>query len=221
MSRARSWSIVRWGAGVLIAGLAGVASGSPATAGTQVYLMRGLFDVSTGLDGLAAKLKRRGIAATVASYTSESEVAASAIRGFKAGTACPVVIVGHSLGADAAISVAETLKSAGVPVALIVAFSPAHARTVPGNVARTVNYYQSNSSMWNNVYSAGSGGRGSIRNVDLARQAAVDHFNIEKLTRLHGEAIRMIEGLGGSCGGAGRKGTVSAGPPGAAQQPSQ
>jgi len=171
---------------------------SPACAETRVYLMRGLLDVSTGLDDLAAKLKRRGITATVASYAAEVELAQTAIRGFKSGKGCPVVVIGHSLGADAALDMARDLQIASVPVALLVAFSPARSDAVPGNVARVVNYYQSNS-YWNYAYSRGPGFKGSLRNVDLAKRDDIDHFNIEKSAGLHAATIRAIRDLDQSC----------------------
>ena len=56
---------------------AGVIAAAPADAGTRVYLIRGLLDVSTGLDDLGAKLKRRGIPSLVTGYARSSHV-----RGF-------------------------------------------------------------------------------------------------------------------------------------------
>ena len=175
-----------------------------ANAATQVYLVRGLMDLSAGLDTLAAKLKRRGIAARVASYTDEAGVTASAVHNFKTGTGCPVVLIGHSLGADAVVQTAKTLQQSGIPVALLVAFSPANSSTVPGNVARAINYYQSNSA-WNNVYSRSPSFHGSLRNVDLAKLESVDHFNIEKIARIHADIIRMVEGLSAGCDASGIK----------------
>jgi hypothetical protein len=174
-------------------------SADRAEARTRVYLMRGLFDTSTGLDQLAAKLRRRGISATVASHTAVEDLTAAAIRNYRNGSGCPVVIVGHSLGADAAISMADSLKAAHIPVALIVTFSPASSLSVPGNVARVVNYYQSNS-VWNNVYARNDGFRGAVRNVDLASDDRIDHFNIEKVARLQAEAMRLIQSVSGTCG---------------------
>lgn len=183
---------------IMSAAIATCGFGASANSRTQVYLMRGLMDVSTGLDDLAAKLKRRGLSASVASYTAENQLAGQALANFKSGRGCPIVIIGHSLGADAAIGMSRTLEQSGVPVALLVAFSPAASKEVPGNVARAVNYYQSNS-YWNHVYTRASGSRATVRNVNLSKDAAIDHFNIEKVARLHDETIRAIMGLGGGC----------------------
>ena len=171
-----------------------------ACAATKVYMMRGLADVSTGLDDLALKLKRHRIATTVESYTAQDAVTARAIADYKASGG-PIVIVGHSLGADAAITMAERLRASGVPVALIVAFSPASARAVPGNVARVVNYYQSNSS-WNYTYRPGIGFHGALRNINLSKDDSIHHFNIEKVERLHQVTIAQIRGLASPPGSA-------------------
>jgi pimeloyl-ACP methyl ester carboxylesterase len=181
-----------------LAALFAVVASPRAAAEARVYLLRGLMDVSTGLDELALKLKRRGIAATIGSFTAEEELAAAALKGFRSGAGCPVVLIGHSLGADAAIGIARTLQGSGVPVGLLVAFSPNSSDAMPGNVSRAVNYYQSNS-FWSNVYSRGAGFKGTLRNVDLAKDDKIDHFNIEKAARLHAETIRAIESLERSC----------------------
>jgi hypothetical protein len=173
----------------------------PAEARARVYLMRGLLDVSTGLDDLAVKLKKAGYASTVTSYTAEGQLAETAARNYKSGAGCPVVIIGHSLGADAALQMASDLKQKSIPVALIIAFSPASIKSLPSNVAKVVNYYQSNSA-WNNPYSRSGGFHGSLRNVNLAKDGNVDHFNIEKQARLHREVIGMVASAGGACGAA-------------------
>ncbi len=179
---------------VLVGATPAHAAGAKKSPAHHVYLMRGLFDVSTGLDDLAARIKSLGIAAEVASYTDQPELTARAIAGFERDGGCPVVLIGHSLGADAAIDMADALNQKGVPVALLVAFSPAHERSVPANVAAAVDYYQSNS-LWNNAYTAGQGFRGTLRNVDLVADDGVHHFNIEKNAKLHEATVAAIETL--------------------------
>jgi hypothetical protein len=196
---------------ILAAGFALVVAGEDTHAATRAYIMRGLMDVSTGLDELAAKLKRRGITAVVANHAAGPALAEQAIARYKSAHDC-VVIIGHSLGADAAIQMAETLKGAGVPVALIVAFSPASSRAVPGNVSRAVNYYQSNS-FWNHVLSRGAGFRGGLRNVDLAKRDDIHHFNIEKSGRLHAETLGMVAAAAATCEGRAQSPAPAAKPP--------
>ena len=57
---------------------------APAEARTQVYLLRGIFNVSVGLDALAAKFRRMGVAATVYGHGESGSVASEAIRDYRA-----------------------------------------------------------------------------------------------------------------------------------------
>lgn len=170
-----------------------------ANARKDVYLLRGLFNVfSTGLDELATKLKRRRIMTTAGNHSAWSSYAKQAIENYKKRRACTIVIIGHSLGADAAISMARELRAASVPVALIVTFGPFTSQSVPANVSRLRNYYRSNSS-WNNVYTRQRRSKTVIRNIDLASKRGIDHFNIEKLKKLHKATMRSIRRARGRC----------------------
>src|SRR5882672_10951893 len=83
----------------------------------QVYLLKGLADIfSSGMDFLQAKLQARGIVGEVHSHSEAEELAHSAIAKWRSGARGPIIIIGHSLGADAAIAMAQRLGAAGVPV---------------------------------------------------------------------------------------------------------
>src|SRR5215472_6809182 len=64
-----------------------VAGPDPASAAgrTHVYLFRGIFNVSVGLDALAAKLSRMGIDATVYGSDESGAVASEAISDYRGG----------------------------------------------------------------------------------------------------------------------------------------
>ncbi len=158
----------------------------------QIYMLKGLADVfSGGLDTLAAKLGTRGITAEVHSHAVAESLAQSTIANWRAGRRGPIIIAGHSLGADAAIVMAQRLKDANVPVALLVTFGPVDTTPVPSNVARAVNYFQSNSA-WHGRTLKGPGFRGVLQNIDLAEAAGITHFNIEKSDRLQAETMAKI-----------------------------
>ena len=74
---------------------------------------------STGLDVLDHKLVQRGFTATVHGHLDYEELASEAARLQKSGKG-PIIIMGHSLGADAAIFMADKMKSLGAPCALVV-----------------------------------------------------------------------------------------------------
>ena len=158
----------------------------------QIYLLKGLADVfSTGLDFLQGKLQARGVTAEVHSHAEWEKLADQAIDRWRGGSHGPIIIIGHSLGADAAMQMSEKLGSAGVPVALVVAFSPTETLPVNGNVARAVTYYQSNSAFHGRI-TRGTGFHGTLETVDLAKAPGIDHFNIEKADNLHTATIAKV-----------------------------
>ena len=125
----------------LIAWLCLLGHGPAAAAnGTHVYLVRGVFNVSVGLDELAAKLNKRGLPATVYGPMSAGSVASDAIADYKAGKVRNIVLVGHSLGGGTVFSVAESLKDEKIPVALMIVLD-ASGGPAPTNVRRVINYY--------------------------------------------------------------------------------
>ncbi len=161
----------------------------------QIYLLKGLADVfSSGMDYLQAKLQARGIVGEVHSHSEWETLAESAIAKWHSGAHGPIIIIGHSLGADAAILMAQKLGDAQVPVALLVAFSPVNSGPANANVARAVTYFQSNSA-WHGQITRGAGFHGVLENVDLAGVQGITHFNIEKVDSLHAATIAKVAGL--------------------------
>jgi hypothetical protein len=77
------------------------ASPSMAQPRAHVYLLRGLMNIfSLGMDTLAEKIQRHGIYATVHNYAEWQTLAGQAAAAYHAGKEGPIIIVGHSLGAD-------------------------------------------------------------------------------------------------------------------------
>ena len=158
----------------------------------QVYLLKGLADVfSSGMDFLQAKLRARGVDGEVHSHADWEKLAQSAAAKWRSGVHGPIIIIGHSLGADAAILMAQRLGDSGVPVALLVAFSPVNSGPASANVARAVTYYQSNSA-WHGQITRGAGFHGMLENVDLSNAPGITHFNIEKAANLHAQTIAKV-----------------------------
>ena len=156
----------------------------------HIYLLKGLAGVfSTGLDVLDQKLIQQGYSATVHSYLSYEELAAEAARLQKSGKG-PIIIMGHSSGADAAISMAEKMKTLDAPVALVVTFGPTINLVAPSNVSQVINYYFGTVPV-----AKGPGFRGTISNVDLSGDADINHLNVEKIDRLHASVITRVQAL--------------------------
>jgi pimeloyl-ACP methyl ester carboxylesterase len=158
---------------------------------THVYLMRGVFNVSVGLDELAAKLNKRGVPATVYGPMSPGEVAADATAAYKAGTVKNIVLVGHSLGGGAVFSAAETLRDEKIPVALMIVLD-ASGGPAPANVRRVVNYY-----VGGGTVTAGPGFRGKVQNIDVSNIPGMDHMAIQSMSLMHQKMIGNIAAAGG------------------------
>jgi pimeloyl-ACP methyl ester carboxylesterase len=163
------------------------------TAGAQagqghVYLLKGLANVfSAGLDTYAAQLASYGIPVTVANHSEAPALAVEAAQLSRAGKG-PIIIIGHSLGGDAAIDMAAAMKQLGGKVALIVAYGPSSYHAVPSNVERVVNYYGS----VGGLVSAGPGFRGTLVNVDTRSNPTINHFNMDKVPSLQQKTVGQI-----------------------------
>jgi len=156
---------------------------------THAYLLRGIFNVSVGLDVLASKLAKRGIAASVYGPLDENSVVDVAIQDYRSGKARSIVLIGHSLGAGAAVSVASRLAEAGVPVALLVLLDPKGSFRVPRNVSRAVNFYIPQTGA---AVAAASGFRGSLTNINVGGVPGMDHMTIQSLDSMHQRIIGYV-----------------------------
>ncbi|OYX83353.1 MAG: hypothetical protein B7Y75_05455, partial [Azorhizobium sp. 35-67-5] len=150
----------------------------------------------TGLDSLSDKLRAKGIASNVYEYGQWQQLADDAVAWSKAHGKAPVVIIGHSLGADAAIEMAERMTAMGVAPRLVVTFDPVGVTQVGRSGGRFVNYYQSNNGFGKRL-TTGPGFSGVLvnRNEDAAAAQGLDHFNIEKSDALHRDVIAMVRAL--------------------------
>jgi alpha-beta hydrolase superfamily lysophospholipase len=144
------------------------------------------------MDTLAAELNKRGVYATVDNHADWQELADSAAANYKAGKEGPIILIGHSLGADAVMEMASYLGKRGVPVALVVPFDGTASFPASSNVARVLNLSQH---YW---MSRGPGFHGSLINVDLRSDPNIDHLNIDKSPRLHARVIAEILSIVGA-----------------------
>jgi hypothetical protein len=154
----------------------------------HVYLFRGLLNVfSLGMDELADKIRASGIAATVYNHTEWEEVAGQIAANYKNGNRGPIILIGHSLGADAVMFMADKLGKYGVPVALVVPFDGTQTLVASSNIVRVLNLTQRDYAYARRGY----GFHGELKNVDVSGEG-VDHINIDKSPRLHSLVLSNI-----------------------------
>jgi hypothetical protein len=165
------------------------ASPSMAQSRAHVYLLRGLMNIfSLGMDTLASELNKRGVYATVDNHADWQSLADQAAARYKAGTEGPIVLIGHSLGADAVMEMADYLGRKGVPVALVVPFDGTQSLSASSNVARVVNLTQRDYAYMRR----GPGFHGTLVNVDVSSDPNIDHLTIDKSPRLHARVISEV-----------------------------
>ncbi|HZC57077.1 MAG TPA: lipase [Xanthobacteraceae bacterium] len=157
----------------------------------QVDLFRGLADIfSRGMDTLTERLNRQGFTARVYSTNGWQTAVRRIADRYARGDKDIVVLIGHSLGADATIDAANALNAQNIPVELIVTFDATHPHQVPKNVLHFVNFYQNNG--FGKQISPGPGFQGELSNVDLTADTSLSHVTIEKSPRLHAQVIAKI-----------------------------
>lgn len=172
----------------------------------NAYLLRGFIGVfSEGIDNLTAKINAQGIRAHVYQDDQWSTLAKTLRETYrKQPNAEPLVLIGHSYGADDVLRVARELKKDNIPVALVVTLDAVTPIDVPSNVKRCVNIYQSNG-VWDTMPWL----RGvpvkpeSTTTTELANynirvdrtdllEPGTDHFNIEKKAKVHDEVVKQV-----------------------------
>lgn len=172
----------------------------------NVYLIRGFIGIwSHGIDDLAEKIRAEGIRAHVYQEDQWLALGRELIKTYgQAERREPLILIGHSYGADDCVRIAQRLHEEKIPVDLIVTLDPVRYQKVPPNVTLCYNFYQSN--LLDSVPAFRgiplepevAGGRNLV-NLDLRRnrrdllEADTDHFNIEKNPKVHAEVITLVK----------------------------
>jgi hypothetical protein len=158
----------------------------------RVLFLRGWFGVfSTGLDTLADQLKAKGIKAEVAGHLHWDAAVTDIVRARAAGETGPLVLVGHSAGANNVIDMARALEKHKITVDLLITLAPLLQNPVPANVLRAVNYYQAPG--WGAPLAGDRGFHGKLSNVNLIDDPTILHVSIDKSTRVQADILREID----------------------------
>jgi hypothetical protein len=174
---------------------------SPGAATTAVhgraYLFRGLIGlIDWGMDELAGRITRSGVAANIGSHLDWRSVADQAISDYRRDPK-PISVVGHSIGGDAAVEFAEALGAAHVPVALLITYDPTRASdNIPANVERYINLYQSSNVLGGGDLVPGRGFHGHYAAYNLKDRPEIIHVNLDKFDRIQEQLASKIRSAG-------------------------
>jgi pimeloyl-ACP methyl ester carboxylesterase len=174
----------------------------------HVYCMRGWLGIfSTGMDALADKIDKQVGAPSVSVADEEWRwlkdwIVEAKDKGEINGE--PLVLVGHSYGADDQIRVAEYLKTKGIKVDLLVLIDPVTPPPVPDNVKRVYCVYMSHPltdwyPAWRGVPATVADKSTPITNIDLRTAdvgfdvSGITHPNIEKSEGVHNMVMEQIK----------------------------
>jgi len=159
----------------------------------EVYLVRGFAGVfSRGLDQMGASLMAKGIKTKVISHLGWERAASTIIRNQRTNGAAPVVLIGHSWGANAILRIAKSLQKRNIKVDYFVTFEANVDLPVPSNVKTAVNYYLSNSILGQKLKQE-PGSNGSFKNIDLISIPGIGHFSIEKQAEVQKTVVKNTE----------------------------
>lgn len=158
---------------------------------SQIYLLRGLANVfSRGMDEMYVRLQGYGFTPHILNHRGWQTSAETIARNFRNGRTAPIVLIGHSLGANNACRLAQRLNDQGIPVAYLALFDPTRVCVVPANVRFFVNFYQNN----------GQGRRASFPpsrneekvNLNLTSSPGLTHTNMDQNDRLQNIVIARV-----------------------------
>ena len=159
----------------------------------RVLLLRGIANVfSTGLNVLTARLRSAQFDATVHNHLEWRQLADMTLAEARTGRLPrPLVVIGHSFGADGAMAMGGQLGEGGIAAELLVTFDPQWVHEIPRGPRRLVNFYQDSDPIQRTVR-PGSGFDGVIENRLVPDES---HLSIEKSDALHAAVLELMEEL--------------------------
>jgi pimeloyl-ACP methyl ester carboxylesterase len=186
-----------------------MAAVTPVTTGTprvgNVYLLRGWIGIfSTGIDKLGEQINAAGVHAQVFQESQWSALADTIIAKYeKQPNHEPIVIVGHSYGADDSILIARKLSEKKIKVQLVVTLDPVTPKKVPGNAVLVYNLYQTGAMdglpfLRGIPLTPDTPGPVTLLNMNIRKDRTdlldknLDHFNIEKKEKIHADVIAQV-----------------------------
>lgn len=160
-------------------------------------VLRGLMNIwSRGMDTVAKELEARGVRVHVDNHRHWKQIAEELAKRYETDKSiAPIIIIGHSLGANAAVLMADKLGQFRVPVRLIIAYDGlAHTEETQAyisyNVQEVLNFY--NSKVLGMEMVPGRGFTGTIDNVDVQGIKGAGHIKLDKNPEFQARAISLV-----------------------------
>ena len=169
----------------------------------NVYLLRGFIGIwSFGINDIGKRIREAGIRASVYQEDQWGEVCNAIIAEYENNPSHePLIIIGHSYGADDALKMAKKLQQHNINVDLIITLDPVTPPRVPTNIRLCYNIYQPG------LFDMLPFFRGvkldaedphNLQNVNIRAERRdllepnTDHFNIEKNKLIHVEIVKKV-----------------------------
>jgi hypothetical protein len=170
----------------------------------NVYLLRGFIGIwSYGIDHMGQRVADAGVRTSVYQEDQWSSLADRIIKQYKGvDDAEPLVLIGHSYGADDTLRIAKRLQENGLSIDLIITLDPVVPPKVPKNVKLCYNIYQPNLLDSIPVFrgvALETEGQDNLMNVNIRAERRdllednTDHFNIEKNVKIHDEVVKKVK----------------------------
>ena len=150
----------------------------------EVYFMRGLANIfSLGLDEFGKEMSKLGVENCVFNHSVWQSLANDIVeRSYRGEVSPPIIIIGHSLGANIAPKMATIIGQHNIPVSFVVMLDPVEPTFVGKNVEEIRNYYLPKRN--DNTLHPLQDFDGDLENVNVKRFGGFDHFNIDENRQL-------------------------------------
>lgn len=172
----------------------------------HVFAIRGFLGIwSRGMNTISYKAKDElHVASTSVGCVEQDRLADFIIKSYENHTLKPpIILVGHSFGADAVIDLSWNLYRKGIPVHLLIMTDPVVPKKIPPNVIHCYNVYKSHPMTdfipaYRGIkVDAVDAGRTWVENVNL-RTLPIDkddvtHFNIDQYQPVQGMVLAEIQ----------------------------
>lgn len=166
----------------------------------EVHTMRGGLGIfSIGMNQLQTEVtKRFKVPASSSMWYNAGNVSRSIITyHYTHNSQRPVILVGHSLGANEQIKVARNLGKVGIPVALLVTVDAVSPTYVPSNVKYVLNIYKPGfvPMFSGRILNADNPHKTQIENlnVNTLKGIQVNHFTLDKDKQLQARILNRID----------------------------